>query len=1334
MDMLIFLLNYILELKYDSFPRTLDYRLGKPALSVDFHKIPLPKNASGVEVQLLDYEYFTKDTVIGFNDRISFIKDGELLTLQLPRISQTELFEYRFSYYRNEPYLLLWVYPMQYDPESKKLRVYTKVELKINIVEGASEQAYLPDSIDYLILSPSMFREVAESLKLLAVINGFRTYVEYIDSIRLNPYAIRELIKRRYKEWGIRYASILGDGIIVPPFRFTVNYYPNFLLPSGPDIYTDFPFSALDGDMLVGDDPLVGDETDSIDVIPDIYFSRIPISSVQEGLEYYRKLRNYIFNYQGASNTISCLESRIVPDAFSWLCENAMGPYSIAKQKLYQEYFPDGLTPQIVMDSLNTLKPHLFAYIGHSNSYAIATNYVPTYTMESWHVRYFLNNTYAPFIGYIGGCWVADITVPSFAVDLVRMPQVGAVFIMGSSKLDFATGEQTKVFLMLNSIYNDSVKTTGEIIHDLHTYLSASRYMLYSFNAFGDPTIKLFTEGRNTLNANVYQSGEYLIVQTLDSSTVIIYDGETYLKAMTDASGFLSLRLPYDVPKELLVSVNKDGYLPYYTYVIYTPEGIVLDSIYHEPERLLKGSEATVFVKLGNLSAEGKLVHFRVSLTNALPKIYEEVVYIPSGAYRTISFNMVPTSDLSVGLNFYVDGSKVKGITLPVGSVKPMLTGIVWNGSIASLGIYNPSEMHLESLQVAVDGTVLAYVDVPPGEEIRRSVSIYKDTFTLELRYGNFQRLYRIVKTFQPSPPANIILEPKSEGILIHFNDSAGYFKIYRRKPGGKFKLVGITTHRIFLDTTVGEFALYEYVFTKLDSFFNESQASSIYVQAPNPTRGTVNLIGIYSSNWSNVVSGNFTDQSEGNELFACSKGICIFVSERGEVLKAYEIPIHTVSKFPVGDLDGDGIDEVVISGFSLMDSKANLLIMDMHSLDTLFVSPNISDIAYHEMGIALGDFDGDLDKEIVLKGFGNSTGDTLYNPRLIFVEPSTGSYSVVRLNNSGTDMNGFAIGDVDRDGRDEVVMVYYDRSLHAFRMDGSEAPGFPVDISNLINNEDIVSSFTAGYDTFVVSWIQTTANRYITIFSTRGNYVSSFQTDLYTKPFALVDIDADMLPEIVLSGDSIAIYDIYGNQLTNRVSDAVLGAWNHSSPIVADIFSDGKLNIIVNIPRGINAYRIEGDTLVQEYGFPIIFADDTIDGRPNNSPAFYKLAGIYQLVSLFNMTGIHSFLVNADRIYWKEALYDASNSNWASSKQVVSDREDALDEPLILFVPKKRLLNINYDGDFKLDIYDLSGRKVRSIRSEGKVSIRLNLPSGIYVLHISAHELDLKRKLVLPR
>ncbi|MFO7610505.1 MAG: C25 family cysteine peptidase [Candidatus Krumholzibacteriia bacterium] len=260
-----------------------------------------------------------------------------------------------------------------------------------------------------------------------------------------------------------------------------------------------------------------------------------------------------------------------------------------------------------------------------------------------------------------------------------------------------------------------------------------------------------------------------------------------------------------------------------------------------------------------------------------------------------------------------------------------------------------------------------------------------------------------------------------------------------------------------------------------------------------------------------------------------------------------------------VGDIDGDGDPEIVVctlngvvwawhaDGTEVRDGDLNA------ATNGVFYVRAGATWEFAMSGPALVDLDGDGAKDIV---FGTRND-------------STGLRRVMALRYDGTDVAGFpyvvsgpvlchpAIGDLDNDGLQEIVVYTTWGTLYAIRQDGTNLPGFPASLTTSVGT----------------TWV--------------------------TSP-ALGDLDGDGDLEIVVAANTggtasrLLVFDTTGanaGKLKTGWPQHLPGS-SEGSPTLGDINGDGNVDIIHGIgggdttaPNNLYAFNADG-TLID--GFPI--------------------------------------------------------------------------------------------------------------------------------------------------
>ena len=150
-----------------------------------------------------------------------------------------------------------------------------------------------------------------------------------------------------------------------------------------------------------------------------------------------------------------------------------------------------------------------------------------------------------------------------------------------------------------------------------------------------------------------------------------------------------------------------------------------------------------------------------------------------------------------------------------------------------------------------------------------------------------------------------------------------------------------------------------------------------------------------------------------------------------------------------VGDIDGDGEEEIVVNALNGVVFAWNADGTEVRDGDSdpatngPFYVRTGAQWEWSRSGPALYDLDGDGAKDII---FGTKNDDT-------------GTRRLMAIKYDGTDVAGFpyianggisvdpCVGDLDNDGQVEIVFFCNNRYVYAVQQDGSDYPGFPVNL-----------------------------------------------------------------------------------------------------------------------------------------------------------------------------------------------------------------------------------------------------------------------------------------------
>lgn len=232
-----------------------------------------------------------------------FVKDEDFY-------QQNEFYPDRIAYVdepkiiRGCPVSLFNLFPVQYNPATKELKVHSHIKVRISFeggtgtfVDPAHRSPYFEplyqnlllnysslgspapfggksdSGCDFLIITHPDFQAWAESLALWRNLSGISTWVKSTSEIGSDTGSIRSYIQNAYDTWTPppSFILLIGDAEFVPVFYRTNHPYDGF--KTGTDLY----YTTVDG----------------LDFFPDIYAGRISVDSLNEIEAVMSKIINY---------------------------------------------------------------------------------------------------------------------------------------------------------------------------------------------------------------------------------------------------------------------------------------------------------------------------------------------------------------------------------------------------------------------------------------------------------------------------------------------------------------------------------------------------------------------------------------------------------------------------------------------------------------------------------------------------------------------------------------------------------------------------------------------------------------------------------------------------------------------------------------------------------------------------------------------------------------------------------------------------------------------------------------------------------------------------------
>lgn len=343
-------------------------------------------------------------------------------------------------------------------------------------------------------------------------------------------------------------------------------------------------------------------------------------------------------------------------------------------------------------------------------------------------------------------------------------------------------------------------------------------------------------------------------------------------------------------------------------------------------------------------------------------------------------------------------------------------------------------------------------------------------------------------------------------------------------------------------------------------------------------------------------------------------------------------------SSMATGDIDGDGDLDLVINGYSTINSSINTLVYLNDSLGNFIHLPNPEIIHLSDGGIDLGDIDGDGDLDLIVTGYNYNFN---YKTQLL-INDGSGLFSEVSLLSIPDINNGdVTFLDYDNDGDQDLIITggsasgyvsnaYLNDGFGVFTLDNSitfEALRYSqielgdynndsftdliiagrntlgdyrgyVYLSNGVDGFDWVDDFPAGMDLCIthgdmdgdldedmmISYYSTFSSAsYLGVYANDGNGNFIFSTNypgVRNGELELLDFDSDSDLDVVIGGEEF--FKVYENDGLGTLIEFLSSGLQHTPPentfVVIDI-NDDTIKDIVSISESSNIYMGDGNS-----------------------------------------------------------------------------------------------------------------------------------------------------------
>ncbi|MCB1183046.1 VCBS repeat-containing protein [bacterium] len=1219
--------------------------------------------------------------------------------------------------------------------------------------------------VDYLIITSETLKPTFQILADFKTSQGIPTVVvsrEEIAAGNRNGADIQEtmrmFIRDSYMLWGVQNVLLGGDSDVLPPRYINNTFYPTVGYTSIPcDLY----FACLDGNWNADGDSEFGEPEnlpsvvgDLVDFAEEVYIGRAPVTTVDQAVNFVNKTINYERTAAGAQWTNRALFAAEVlfPEDFhiqqyiildgARFSDQQVNDFIVpcTDMEYLRMYETDWenprdlpLTRATLTDTLNTGHYGIFNQIGHGYYFNMSVGDGNFLTTDADN----LVNGDHTFVLYALNCASAAFDNSCLMERFIQNPFGGSVISIGSVRAAFPNNANNYQQNFFNELYCGTERRAGALLAMSRLpYIGLTddnyvdRWTFENYTLLGDPTIALWSGSPRSValgGTAAVNPGPQTVVYTVtdtglpvEGARVCVRKGdEDYAVGTTDAAGIVSLDILPVSPGNLDVTITgrnvelteltvpvvaSASYLALSSMgvaddgsggsagnangAVEAGETLALSAVFQEtggsPETglnavltcdhpsvaILSGSVAVgsvtaggsqaaaapFVVQLGGDIVDGARLGFDIELTGA------------SGTYQTrwevVCRNVEPEvvsldwddSVFGNGDGFLADGER-------------LVIDVDLKNFGGALLDFVDARLRTSSINVVIYDSVATWSNLALMEEAPASAffSLSVTQFSkaapmwLLLTDNHGRTVRHDFSLPRPAAPLQIYTDTSlgADVIALAWTPSTSAdiygYNVYRSEfAGGPFVRVNedvIAGTSYFRDEGLSLLTRYYYQVAAVDSSRVPSVPSAVIAQSTAPAEAegfpvqfsdetsshlavgdvdgdgdkeiilATSQVYIWHHDGLELLDGDsdsqtlgpFTDFAAGTLLNPAGialanldgvPGMEIIVSERDPLEQIHvfrkdgtELPgwPRSMTGVPgskwnwatpaVGDIDGDGEDEIVVNtlngrvwawnadGTEVNDGDANPA-----TIGVLYVRAG-ADFEWSRSGPALCDLDGDSAMDIV---FGTKND-------------STGLRRIMAIHWDGSDVAGFpyvaqgpingdpAIGDIDGDGDWEIVA--YDRfgRVYVVHHDGTDYPGFPKATGVTASDAWVGCPALGDMDgdgmlEIVYTPNQTGLSSKLIIMDTdyaggtSGSYLSGFPVDLPGSSEGspiLADIDGDASPDIlhgIGGGDESAPYNLYAYHADGTLIDGfpiTLTGPLMPSVTVTDIDNDLDVDIV---------------------------------------------------------------------------------------------------------------------------------------------------------------------------
>ncbi|MBN2172008.1 MAG: hypothetical protein JW819_11885 [Candidatus Krumholzibacteriota bacterium] len=1081
---------------------------------------------------------------------------------------------------------------------------------------------------------------------------------------------IRTFLQDALAKWGIQYVLLAGDAGIIP-VRYVLSYFedPPELIPS--DLYyaqLDGDWNA-DGDQYFGEATFAGTPGDELDFIADVHLGRLPIRSDGDAQLLVDKIIAYTeapdtsyvrqMAFMGEvlfppDYHIGMPDDDITRNGADY-CEIVYDNYlpgHIEALRWYETYwlYP-GTLPEIVEDVYADMetRAHLLLHVGHGYRYTMSCGSGNIVSSQAMAMTNGLDHLFSL---YSLNCTSCAIDYNCLGEAFLLAPEGGGITSIGTAREAFPNTSVYYQNAYFSELFADT-STVGACFTFSHNKWSvlasvegSHRWTQLCYVLIGDPSIDIWLDTLTPLTAALTQPYTldddtlHLVVSSLGRAVpgalaVAAKAGEDRSQGVTDAAGYVALPFRAESLGDITVTVTGNNRLPFHGEVAVAAgvgPRLAVDAlrVVDDPSWNGAGQQTLVAGNSDSLLDAGETVRLAFTVHNRGDAEAADLIIdlsLPGGELYLVENQVVtgetlaPGDSLELGgvfllkapfalvdgesalLDFalgYTGGSQADRLDVDLHAPVPRLFSYTiddatgdgdgepdagetytilpeWKnygstplvGWTADLTALDPDAQVLGG-EVGLPILGLLERGASDGIDVLETDVGIPNRFLLGLTGPLGESVFDTLIVRRPQPPEDIVLDPGFASTVIDMTWEIpagapdGYLVFRSLQAGGPYTLASTepTSYAYFRNEELQESTTYYFVVESLDSTGFRSAPSEEFQVSTNPA------------------------MLDGWPLATDLGG---------------------ASSLAVGDIDGDGDEEVVAASYFLY--------------------------AWHHDGVEVLDGDGNSGTYGVLTGevtdivasIALAQVDTL-TPGLEIITTSKAPVRLCVLDANGQMLPGWpkslpywcwatpAAADVDNDGCVEIFAASLNGKLYAWNHDGTEVVDgdgnastdgvFFDGLGSWVRSSPALGQLDEDPELEIV--VGSSAPHKIFAWNHDGTPLAGWplqlSNDTYASP-SLGDLDDDGVNEIVVLCENDSLYALR-NDATPVPGFPVFLRSNAAglapSPALCDFEDDGQMEIVA---AGVQAYTNSYVTVLDNQGNPLpgwpVHLDDSSESSP---------------------------------------------------------------------------------------------------------------------------------------